>query len=120
VSADRLRDRDPARSGDALQSRRDVDTVAENIVAFDNDIPKVNADTEFNAAIFRDIRVSLANSPLNFDGARHGANHARKFRKYAVARLLNDSALMLCDLVIDDILSNRLECRERASFVRTH
>ncbi len=79
-------DRNPARTRNALQPRGDVDTVAENVIAFDNHIPQVNADAEFDAALLRHIGVSLPNSALNLYGARHRAHHAWEFHEDTIAR----------------------------------
>ena len=45
----RLRDADAARLGDAFQPRGDVDAVAEDVVALDDDVADIDADAEFDA-----------------------------------------------------------------------
>ena len=113
-------DGDPARFGNALQSRRDIDTVTKNVLAFDNHIAKIDANAEFNAAFLWHTRIPITHPALDFGGAGNRVHHARKLHHHAVARQLDDASLMLGDLPIDEIRLNRLQCGERARFVRTH
>ena len=51
---------DRTRLGDALQSRGDIDAVAHQIaILFLDHVAKVDADTEFDAALRRQARVAL-------------------------------------------------------------
>jgi len=70
--------RDPARLGNALQSRRYVDTVAKNVFAFDNDVAKVDPDSEFDATVLRYTGVPITHPALKLGGARNRVHHARK------------------------------------------
>ena len=44
---------DATRFGNPLQPCRDVDAIAQNIVAVDDDVPEVNPDPELNALVRR-------------------------------------------------------------------
>src|SRR5439155_10341107 len=52
-------DADAAGLGDAFEPCRDVDAVAEDVVALDQDIAEVDADAPFHAAFAGDPRVAL-------------------------------------------------------------
>jgi hypothetical protein len=43
--------RDSSGRGDGLEPRRDIHTIAIDVVAFDNDVAKVDTDAEFDATI---------------------------------------------------------------------
>ena len=47
-----------ARLGDAFQSRRNVDAIAENITVLNDDVADVNADADFNTPLGRDALVA--------------------------------------------------------------
>ena len=68
---------DPARLGDAFQSRRDIDAVAHQIaVALLDHVAEMNADPELDAAIRRQAGVALDHAVLDLDGAAHGVDDA--------------------------------------------
>src|SRR5713101_104981 len=68
VIADGSGDRDPARLGNALQPCRYVDTVAKDVLAFDNHVAKIDADAEFDAAVLWQTGVSIKHPALNLGG----------------------------------------------------
>src|SRR5262249_3195823 len=54
-----LGDADPAGLADAFQPCRDVDSIAEDVVALDKDIAGVNADAPFHAALAVNSHIPL-------------------------------------------------------------
>ena len=108
--------------GSAMPSRRDsdVDAVAVNIFAFDDDIAKVNADAKLDTAILRHIDISFSNFLLNFYGTRNRADHAREFGQDAVAGKFDDASLMLRNVLVDYFGSNLIERGECAGLVDAH
>jgi hypothetical protein len=54
----------------------------------------VNADAEFDPAVFRHPRVALDHAILHLDRAAHGVNHAAELDEAAVACTLDDAAMM--------------------------
>src|SRR6476469_568221 len=69
--ADWSRDRYPVGRSDALPARRDVDTVAKNIVSLNNDVAHVHADAKFDALILRCTGISFSHATLQLGGACH-------------------------------------------------
>jgi hypothetical protein len=57
---------------------------------------------------------------LHCDRAAHGIDNARKLHQQAVAGGLDDAAMMLGDLRIEEFAAQRLEAFERAFLVRPH
>jgi hypothetical protein len=85
-----LGNRDTARFGDALDTSCDIDAVAKNVVALDNDVAHVDADSELDRISFiTGVRPKLS---LNFDGTGHRVHGAREFHQRAVAHQLDDTA----------------------------
>ena len=93
----RARNADAATLGYPFEPRRDVNTVAVDIVAIDNDIAEIDPDAEFDSAVRWHFGVALDHPALNLDCALHGIDHAWEFDQYAVARRLDDSAAIRCD-----------------------
>ena len=110
---------DRARRGDALQSRRDVDAVAHQVaVALLDDVAKVDADAEDDAAILGHAGIALDHGVLNFDGAAHGVDDAAKFDDRAVAGALDHAPVMHGDSRVDEVAAQRPQPRQDAILVR--
>ena len=66
---------DRTRTGDAFEPRGDIDAVAHQVaVALLDDVAKMNADPEDDAAILGHASVALDHGVLNFDSAAHGVD----------------------------------------------
>jgi hypothetical protein len=94
-----LGNRDTARFSDALDTSCDIDAVAKNVVALDDDVADIDADSELDRIGF--ITGALPKLSLNFDGAGHRVHGAREFHQRAVAHQLDDTAGMGGDRRID-------------------
>jgi hypothetical protein len=104
--------------GDSLEPRRNVDAVAHEIpVALLDDVAHVDADPEFNAAVFRHAGVALDHRALDFDGAADGVHHGAEFDQRAVARALDHATLVDRDGRIDEIAAQRPQARQRPILV---
>ena len=90
-------------SARASKSRRNVDAVAKNIVALYDHVAHVDADAKADAATFIDVRIAALNSLLDDDGAAHRIDDRRELDEKAIARRLEDAALMLSDQRIDEL-----------------
>src|SRR5215470_17459775 len=97
-----IRDEYPADIGQGFDPRRDVDAVAVNIVARDDDIGEVDPDPKIEPLADRDTRVALRHAALHLDCATHCIDDTRKFRQYAVTASLDDSAVVLGNFGIDN------------------
>src|SRR2546430_16030779 len=106
--ADWSRDRYPARRSDALQARRNVDTIAKNILSLHNDVAHVNADAKFDALILRCTGISFSDATLQLGGARHRVHDTGKLHQHSVAGQFDDSSLMLADFGINEISPQRV------------
>jgi hypothetical protein len=66
---------------------------------------EIYADAQFDAIVHPDIRVALGHRLLHCDRAAHRIDDARKFDKHAVAGGLDDPAVVLGDLRIDELMA---------------
>jgi hypothetical protein len=114
------RNEDAARIGQRLEPRGDVDTVAVDVVAFDDHVTQVDADAEFDAAVIQRGAVAVGHAGLDGDGAAHGLDGAGEIHQETVAGALDDAAAMGGDVRFDDLAEMRLEEPQRALLVVAH
>ena len=98
-----LGDRNAARFGDAFDPRRDVDAVAKDVLALDDDIADVDPDPEPDRIDFGATGIVLAKLSLDFDSTSDGVYCACEFHQRAVAHELNDAARIAGDCRIDQL-----------------
>jgi hypothetical protein len=110
-------DANAAGIGEALQPRRHVDAVAEDVVLLDHDVADMDADTELDTLVRRDGGIALGHAALHVDGAAHGGDDAGELDQHAIARRLDEPAVMLGDLGFEQGRHMRLELTERAFLV---
>ena len=99
--ADRARDADAARRRQPLQPHRDVHAVALDIAAIGDHVAEIDPDAKSQAALLGEIQIAVGHRALNLAGAAHRIDYAGEFRQHAVAGGLDDPAMMLADLRID-------------------
>jgi hypothetical protein len=118
--ADGARDADAARRRQPFQPHRDVDALAVDVVAVGDHVAEIDPDAKPQAALLGEIQIAVGHRALNFGRTAHRIDHARKFRQHAVAGGLDDPAVMLADLRIEQFDEMRLEPFVRAFLIRAH
>jgi hypothetical protein len=118
--ADDAADADPARLGQSFQPCRDIDAVAVNILLVDDDIAEIDADAEFDAALFGNTVIAQGQLALQLDSAAHRVDGAGELDQEPVAGGLHDAAAMLGDLGVRHLAAKRRHCRVRAFFILAH
>jgi hypothetical protein len=113
-------DADRARIGHHLESGRDVDAIAENVVAIDDDVADVDADPEIDSLLRRRACIALGHATLHVDCTAHSIDHAGKLQQKAIPGGLDDATTVLSDLWVDQFTSMGLQRRQRAAVVATH
>jgi hypothetical protein len=68
----------------------------------------------------RHRRIPLQHRLLHVDGALHGLGDAAELNEQAIARGLDETAVMLGDLGIDQLAAERAELLKRSRFVGLH
>src|SRR4030095_10597737 len=70
---------EPARLRQGLQAARDVDPVAEDVVAVDDDVADVDPHAKLETQIGRDAGIAFGHSALHIDGAADRFDDAGEF-----------------------------------------
>src|SRR6266404_4549930 len=104
----------------ALQSRRNVDAVAEDVVPFHDHIAQVHPNTEFDSAILRQVDIAIAHCALNLSRAPDRVYHAGEFHQHTVTGQLHNAPLLLRNPAIHKIGPHGFERFERPGFVLAH
>jgi hypothetical protein len=118
--ADRARDADAAGLRQCLQSRRDVDAVAVDVVAIGDDIAEVDPDAKRDAFVLGRRSVAVDHRALDLGGTSDCIEDAQEFHQHAVAGGLDDAPVMLPDFRIDKLATMRLQAIEGALLIRSH
>src|SRR5271155_4753942 len=79
----------------------------------------MNADTVFDAPLWRYAGVALDEAGLQFDRAAHGIDHATELGDRAVAGALDDAAVMNCDGRVDQVAGKVPKAGEDSILIRT-
>ena len=118
--AHRAGDADAAGLGEHLETRRDVDAIAEDVVLLDDDVAQIDADAELDPPRRRHIGIAPRHPPLHFGRARHRINDAVEFHQHAVAGGLDDAAAVLGNRGIDELEPVGLQAGKRPRLVNLH
>jgi hypothetical protein len=79
------RDADAAGLGQALEPRRNVDAVAEDVAVIDHDVALMAADTKLDALFFRHAGVALGRAALRLDRSAHRSDDAGELDEQSIA-----------------------------------
>src|SRR5262249_2695831 len=101
-----------------LDTRRYVDAVTEDVVAFDDDITDIDADTKRNVRSV--IGGPRPHAVLDLSGAGDGVDDTGKFDQQAIAHRLEDASFMTSDCGINDTGSMRFQGPERPHSINAH
>ena len=114
-----LRDVNPARLGDALDPRRDVDAVAHQVaVGLLDDVSEMNADPVLDALVRRDAGIALDHAVLNFDRAAQRIDHAAELDDQPIAGALDHPAVVGGDRRVGEVAAQSAQACEHALLVR--
>ena len=88
---------DAAGLGERFQSGGDVDTLAVNILALDDDVTEIDANAQVNALVGRCAVIALRHLFLNSDRAFDSIDDAPEFGQKPVTHELEDAAVVFLD-----------------------
>ena len=72
--------------GKSLKTRRDVDTVSQEVAVLLDDVAEVDTDSKLEPLIFRCIPLAFSRAGLNLHGGTNGVNDATEFNQESVSR----------------------------------
>src|SRR6516225_1958586 len=112
-------DANAAGFGDPLQPCGDVDTVADDVVAFHQHVAEMDADAPFRAAIGGSGCVALRRQLLQPDLSLNSVDHRAELDQHAIAGGLDDTTAMVGD---ERICRGAVvaQCLRRARLVEPH
>jgi hypothetical protein len=108
---------DAARPGERLYPVRDIDAVAMDVLTFDDDVPEIDADPEFEPLTRGQGRIHFRLLLLRVDGTAQGVNDTVELDQQAVAHGLDQTAAVFCDLRLEYLLHVALEAEARSLLV---
>jgi hypothetical protein len=106
--------------GQTLQTGSHVDAVSIDVVALDDDISQVDADTEPDAVCIGQVGLAIHHGALNVEGAVDGFDDAGKIGQKPVTHELHDASLAFRDLRLHQLFTEGLEAFERSRLVLAH
>src|SRR6516165_3563836 len=109
------RNANATRFGDALKPCRNVDAIAKNVIAVDDDVADIDADAEADL-LFCDL-TCLRHLALNGHGAVHRVYGAGELNKHPIAGRLDDTAFVFGNSGIDNLTAERLQRCQRAYLI---
>jgi hypothetical protein len=118
--AHRARHEDGAGLRQPLQSGGDVDAVAEDVLAFDDDVAQVDTDAELDARLVGRAAVAVGHAGLDGDGAANRLDGAGEVDQQAIAGALDDAAAVGRDMRLDQLAEVALQALQRAFLVAAH
>ena len=114
------RDAEAAGIRPGFPAGRDIDAVAEDVVAVDDDVAEVDPDPEPDPAVLRHAGFAVDHRPLHLGGTADGVDDARELDQHPVASVLYDASAMLLDFRIDELAEKCLEPLVRSFLVHPH
>ena len=103
-----------------LQPSRDIDAFAVPVLAFDDHFPKVDADADLDALFRFDPGIAFRHAALHGHRAFDRIDHAAEFGEKPIAHELEDAAVMLLDLGLEEFFAVGPQPVECSRFVLLH
>ncbi len=85
-----------------------------------DDIALVHADPEFDPLVHRNVRIALGYRALDSHGGANGLHSAGVFYENSVSGRLDDAAVILGDVGIDDLTPNGFNSAKCATLILAH
>ena len=113
-------DIDLTRVGNAFESRSNIDAVAINVVCFDDDVAKIDANSILDPVVLGQRCVAANQILLDDDAAPDGFDGTVENCDEAVACGLNKLAVVFFDAGFDEVTLDPLDAIMRAFLVDLH
>src|SRR4029077_5585702 len=113
-------DVDLAGIGDAFKPRGNIDTVAIDVVGFDDDVAKMDASSILDPVMLRQRCVAADQILLDDDAASDGLDGTVENRDKAVARCFDEFSVVFDDAGLDELALDPLDAVVRSLFIDLH
>ena len=90
LAIETVRNADPTGLGQGLESCRDVYAVAIDVVALDDHVAQIDANTQYDPGFLGQMIVGCGQGRLQFGGTAYGTDSAGKLDENAIAHDLHD------------------------------
>jgi hypothetical protein len=87
---------------------------------FRDHVAEIDPDAEPDPTLFGHLGLTVNHPTLDLNGAAHGIHDTRKLGQQAVAGVLHNPAVVLCDLWLDYLMKVGLEPRVRTLLILAH
>jgi len=104
----------------ALESGRNVHSIAEYVIAVDYYVSQVDTDTALDTPLDGRGIVKPEHALLHFEAASHGIDDTGELEEQSVTRRLDDPSAVLFDSWIDEFAPVRFYRRERGFLICSH
>jgi hypothetical protein len=95
--------------GQRFQTRRDVYTVAEDVVLLNDHIAEIDPNSQPDPALFGHVRLTIDHPALDLDRTPDSVHETLKFREQTVTGVLHDAAVVFGYLRINQLAEVRLQ-----------
>ena len=113
-------DANPTRLGERFQTRGNIDAIAINVAAFNNNITKVDADSQHNCWLRSTSVRPLGTVALHRKCTIHSVDHATKLGDDAIPDQFHNAATMGGDSRVEDCFPVAFQSGKRARLVGSH
>ena len=111
---------DAAGIGELLQARGDVHAIAIYVALIEDDVADIDADPVAELPVFGNAGILAPQRQLHFDREADRVHNAGELHQRAVARELDDAAVILGSSGIEDIVAVPPKGRQSTLLVHAH
>jgi hypothetical protein len=108
------------RWSDPLNPRCNVYTITKDVFAFCDHVAEIDPNAQFDLFLVGQIGVTTLHSPLDLYCTGDCIDHTGELDQNPIARCLEHPSLVLSDLGVNYVGSDRLECGEGTSLILAH
>ena len=106
--------------GEGVGAQQWLDPIAKDIIVLDDDVADLDADTELDPPLAGTSALRASTPPPWASTAHRAASSAAEFDQEPVAGVLDDAALVLADVRVDELTAMSFEARQSAGLIRAH
>jgi hypothetical protein len=106
--------------GNTLEARGNIDAIAENVVCFDDNVAKIDANPKFNPMVLRHRCVASNHVLLDNDTAPNSFDRTVENRNKSVTSGFDEPSVMPDDAGLDEVTLDPLHAKMRSFLIDLH